>query len=460
MTDTTAHPDDGLLRAHVATTVLRLGLPLAVGMASHALVNVVDLALIGRLGADAVAAAHVATTINFLPMVVGNGISVAALAMLSRLLGSGDRAAATAFARRSLWFATWLGLLVSVLTALPAAPCVDSTGVTAGVRTAAIHYLVVSNLGCLPMFIVMQSTALMRACGETWMPFWLLIGTNVVNLALCIALMFGWPLLHIPAAGVVGAAYATVIARSGAALIGVLWLLRARHPLGGLRHAGPYRGVARALLGGAWPQTVQIGLRASLVWALTVIVQRKGGADGVAAIGITTRLDTMVLFAGVGFASAATTVAGRAVATGLPSRARAAGLWAGAQALVFGALLVLLFRSLAVPILRLFLKDAGEPIVDAGILYLTVAAASQPFAACALGAMGAVHGAGRMLGPMLVDLLGFAVLALAMLLSARLELQWTYGVLVGGAALLAGLHLVFVQTGRWTRLLDPGSAAS
>jgi Na+-driven multidrug efflux pump len=195
---------------------------------------------------------------------------------------------------------------------------------------------------------------------------------------------------------------------------------------------------------------VQILLRAGLVWGLTVIVQHKSGADGVAALGVTTRLDTMILFAGVGFASAATTVAGRAVAVGLGARARAAGLWAGVQALVFGGILVVTFQAGAVPLMKAFLPGAADPVVDAGILYLTVAAAAQPFAACAIGAMGAVQGSGRMMAPLLVDLIGFFVLATALLLATRMELHAVYGVLVAGAVLVALLHLLFLRLGRWT----------
>ncbi|HZT55421.1 MAG TPA: MATE family efflux transporter [Burkholderiaceae bacterium] len=448
MTSSTVTADDRLLRAPVGAAVLRLGLPLAFGMASHALVNLVDLALVGQLGPDAVAAAHVASTINFLPMILGNGISVATLGALSRLLGNGDRAAAAGFARRALWFALWCGALVGVATALPAAPCVDSVGVTGAVRSGAVHYLVVSNLGCLSMFALMQATALMRAAGETLMPIVLLIGANLLNLAFSVVLLFGWPALGIPSVGVAGAAYAAVAARTAAAVVGVLWLLRARHPLRlrGGRGGPPVAGV---LLAGAWPQCLQIGLRAALVWVLTVFVQQKSGDAGVAAIGVTTRLDTMVLFAGVGFASAATTLAGRAVSAGMTDRARAAGLWAGAQALVFGSLLVSLFRWFAVPILHRFLPDAGAPIVDAGVHYLTIAAVAQPLAACALGAMGAVHGAGRMIPPLLVDLVGFCGLGLAMALAARLELDFVYAAMVGGTALVAALHLVLVRAGRW-----------
>jgi hypothetical protein len=51
---------------------------------------------------------------------------------------------------------------------------------------------------------------------------------------------------------------------------------------------------------------------------------------------------------------------------------------------------------------------------------------------------------------MVVDLLGFAVLSVALLLATRLELLHVYVVLVGGAVLVAVLHLVFLSLGRWT----------
>jgi len=74
--------EDGLLARGPAMAVLTLGLPLALGLASHAIVNLVDLVLVGRLGDDAIRAAHVASTWNFLPMILGNCVSTALLARL------------------------------------------------------------------------------------------------------------------------------------------------------------------------------------------------------------------------------------------------------------------------------------------------------------------------------------------------------------------------------------------
>ena len=82
-----AHRD--FTRGHPWSTVLTYGLPLSLGMASHALFNLVDLVMVGRLGPGAVAAVHVGSTINFLPMIIGNGIGVSTVAIAANLLGAG-----------------------------------------------------------------------------------------------------------------------------------------------------------------------------------------------------------------------------------------------------------------------------------------------------------------------------------------------------------------------------------
>ena len=222
---------DRILRRGPFLAVLLQGLPLAIGLASHALINLVDLLIIGRLGDDAVQSAHIGSTWNFLPMIVGQCVSTALLAQLSRRLGEGKQRSARAFNVRAQWFMVWLGLFVSVLTALPAVWQVEGTGVVGQVRDDAVHYLVVSNLGCLSMFVMMQTTAAMRAAGEAWMPLALLLGANVLNLGLDIVLLFGWPEFQIPAVGVVGAAYASVASRTLASLVAVWWLRRRSHVL-------------------------------------------------------------------------------------------------------------------------------------------------------------------------------------------------------------------------------------
>lgn len=446
---------DPVLARGPAWAVLRQGLPLALGLSSHAAINLVDLAMVGRLGGDAVQAAHIGSTWNFLPMLVGNCVSTALLSRLSRELGAGRIAAARRMNVRAQWFMVWLAVGLGVLTAVPAGPMVDAMGVTGSVRTDAMHYLVVSNLGCLPMFVLMQTTAAMRAVGEAVVPLLLLVGANVLNLLLILPLLFGWPAVGLEPVGVVGAAYGSVAARTVAALAAVLWLGRARHALSlrQVRRAG--NGVAqtgRRLLIDAWPQCVQIGLRAGIVLLMTPLVRAAAGDEALVAFGIATRFDTIVLFSSLGFANAATGFAARAVVAGRPRLARLAGLWAGLQAGGFGALVVAALLASPAGLVGACLPTAPPGVVATAGLYFAVASWGQVAGAIALGAMGAVQGSGRMRAPLRADLLGFAVayLLLTIAYAVSAPLLGVFAAFVAGMAVVAAVHLLLVCFGAWT----------
>lgn len=439
--------------------VLAQGLPLALGLASHAMINLVDLAMVGHLGEDAVRAAHVGSTWNFLPMIVGQCISTALLSRLSRRAGTGDHDSARRLNLRAQWFMVWLGVVVAVLTSLPAGAMVARTGLSGPVAADAAHYLLVSNLGCLPMFVLMQATAAMRAWGEATVPLVLLLLANVLNLLLAAVLLYGWDAMGVPAVGVVGAAYAAVVARTLAAVCAIAWLARRSHPLS-LRSVprGAGERVAWPLTIDALPQALQIGLRASVFLVITAFVQHRFGDSATAALGITTRFDTVVLFSSLGFANAATAYAGRAVVAGQAAAARAAGLWAALQAGLLGAVFVLLLGAMDGWLVQCFVAAASPELTAVAVQYFHGGAWSQVLGAVALGAMGAVQGAGRMVAPLVVDLVGFP-LALGLLWYAvdhDARLPDLFECLVLGMALVAALHVLFVARGPWTA--RPGAA--
>ena len=445
---------DPLLQRSPWFAVLRQGLPLAFGFASHALINLVDLALVGRLGGDALQAAHIGSTWNVLPMIVGNCVATALLASLSRDLGAGEQDLARARNRRAQAFMVGFALLVALLTTLPAGPMVDLMAAGPNVRADALHYLVVSNLGCLPMFVLMQTTAAMRAVGEVAMPVALLLGANVVNLALALPLLYGWDQVGLPAVGVVGAAYAAVAARSLAALVAVWWLWRAAHPLSlrprtALAVAAP--AVARPLLRDAWPQSLQIGLRAGLVLLLTPLLRHGHGDAAAIAFSITTRYDTVVLFASIGFANAATAYAGRAVVSGHERLARHAGFAAAMQAAAFGAACVLGMIEFASVLVGWCLPSPSPAVVEFAASYFAGAGWSQVAGAAALGAIGAVQGSGWMRAPLLLDLAGFAVVYGAVLAVGDRGATAIYAALLAGMLVVAVLQVGLVALGRWAR---------
>ncbi|HEU4418707.1 MAG TPA: hypothetical protein VFT55_07185, partial [Planctomycetota bacterium] len=139
------------------------------------------------------------------------------------------------------------------------------------------------------------------------------------------------------------------------------------------------------------------------------------------------------------------------VVSGLPARARAAGVWGAAAAGLFGVALVLCLQHWAQALVVLFLPGPAPAVVATSELYLNTAAWGHVLGAMALGAIGAVHGAGRMVAPLVVDLCGFAVatglLGCAYLMGA--EMRAVYMTLVVGLGCVAVAQVAHVLWGRW-----------
>ena len=430
---------------------------MAIGMSFHALFNLVDLWMVGEFGSAAVAGVHCATTINFLPMIIGNGVSVATLAMMSQELGSGRQREARDLSSWSQLVMLGFGLVLGLLGALIAVPAVDLQAVSGEARTIGIDYLVVTSLGTFTMFGLMQCTASMRANGEAAMPFALLVGANLLNIALNVPLMFGWEAIGLTGLGPVGAAWASSIARLVACGVGWLWLARPGSVLRlGRFPAAVGRRVTRRLVDLALPQSVQMLARVAPVILLTRFAGRIAGNPAITALGVTTRLDTMVLFASIGFASAATAVAGRNIGAGRPERARRAGMQAGMQAVVLAAAMIGVLAFFAPVLIDLFIDDVEIAVRDAGTGYLRMAAWGHPLAAFCIAVAGAVNGSGRTIQPMLLDLAGLFLLFLpagAMLLAFAQEpgLPALWGIVVVTQGVLLCGYLLCLRRRGWTR---------
>jgi putative MATE family efflux protein len=441
----------------VLRPLLQQGLPLAIAMTSHAFINLVDLWIVGWLGAEAVAGVHVATTVNFLPMIFGNAVSVASMSMMARYSGAGQLDAARAVSWRAHVLMLWLGIGLGIAGAATAGPCVDLQGATGAAREIGVHYLVVSSLGTVTMFLLMQCTATMRASSDAWLPFALLLAANLLNLGLDVLLVFGWDLLAVPALGAPGAAYASVLARAAAVVVGLFCLRRRAHPLRLCRPRGalPTAGQAFAgLLRLGLPQALQMLVRAGVVILLTAAAADLAGQPVLAALGVTTRLDTLVFFSAAGFASAATTLVGHKVGAGQMRSARLAALAAAGIAGLFAAAVAALFAIFAESIVAVFVTDPGAAVVTAATEYLWIGVLTLPLAACCVAGTGAVNGAGASVGPMVLDLCGYLGVLLPAVVVAvtaghvtSLRGLWTLSLAVHGALALA--YVVYLTRARW-----------
>jgi Na+-driven multidrug efflux pump len=230
-----ADPVDKILSAPLRLAVLRFGAPLALGMGMQTAFNLIDAFVISRLGGavagPALGAIGICDQLAALGTIVSYGLSVATATLVSRKVGEGDHEAVKEIAWQSLIVIAALSVLFGILGIFGANFVLRTlVGAKGEVANLGVPYLRVMLGGSATIFLLMHLTSVQRALGSSKTPVGLLIGSNVLNFLLAVVMVYGpgdspavlsWgrpiaQLLHVPRMGLMGAAWATLIARATA----------------------------------------------------------------------------------------------------------------------------------------------------------------------------------------------------------------------------------------------------
>ncbi len=387
-----------ILEGPLAREVARFGAPLAVGMALQTTFNLVDAYLVAQLPpaevGPAIGALGICDQIAALGTILSYGVSTAAAALLAQHKGAGDAVGIQRTAWQSILVVLVLSIVFGVLGVGLAGPIVrDVVGAKGEVAIVAERYLRVMVGGSFTIFFLLQLTTIQRALGSSKTPVSLLVGGNVLNVALAIILIYGpgpapamlsWgaPVaraLGLPRMGMLGAAWATILARA-LVLVPTVVVLARRHgivwPARGER--GFDGGEIRRLLALAWPTSAQFVLRIVAMLLVNSIVARafttEGDQTATTAMGLVFRLDTMALFVAMGWGSAAQTFVGQNLGAGKPARAVRSGWITAAYDVVTSLLIVGLVFASGEAILRVFDDESGP--VHIALVYLQIVAPS------------------------------------------------------------------------------------
>ncbi|OJY26599.1 MAG: hypothetical protein BGO98_06130 [Myxococcales bacterium 68-20] len=386
-----------ILRGPLAWEVARFGTPLAVGMALQTTFNLVDAYLIAQLPEDEVGAAvgaiGICDQVAALGTIISFGVSTAAAALISNRKGGGDQAGVQRAAWQSILVIGALSVLLGVLGGLGAGVIVhDLIGAKGDVADVATSYLRVAMLGSFSIFFLLQLTNIQRALGSAKTPVALLVAGNALNLVLAVLFIFGsgpapswlhWSTdiaaaLGIPRMGMIGAAWASILARCIVLLPNVIILARRFDVFPPKGQRAPDWPEIRQLMGIAWPSSAQFVLRISAMLLVNSLVARffttKDDQTATTAMGLVFRLDTMTLFVAMGWGNAAQTFVGQNLGANEERRARRSGWFAGIYDVVTNVLLVAAIFHWGEAILRIF--DNQTPPVMIGLDYLHVVAPS------------------------------------------------------------------------------------
>jgi len=372
--------------------IFRLSWPLALGMVNNAVMQFVDRAYLAH---ESMASLEAVLPASMLALVVlGFFQSVVAYSgtFVAQYRGAGDPAGCRASYHAAIVLALCAG--AAALVALPLGNLVFGAFAQGGeIVSRQRSYYGICMAGGVFLFGQMAAQSYFTGLGRTRIVFWVNVVGNLVNIAVDPVLIFGW--CGLPALGISGAAYATVL--STALQWAILAYAAHRRPQGAPRL--PPRAlsplVARMLRYG-----VPSGVYASLnILSFTVFVFFTGGVGHLeAAVSNACFTVNYLLIAPMeGFAIGAATLVGQAQGRGDPAEAARAGVRSTVLGVAIVALLSLAVVVFHRPILSVFAARAGADagaFQSLGLTLFLLMAAWQVFDAADVVVSGALKGAG------------------------------------------------------------------
>lgn len=336
--------------------VWALALPILGAMVSQTLLNIVDLAFVGHLGAAAVAAVGAASFLHFTAFAAITGLSSAVQAMAARRFGEGRVDETALPLNGGILLSLLLGLPLSLVLILAAPSILAALYADPAVSAQGTAYLQLRLAGIAAVGINFSFRGYWSAVRQTRLYLFVLMGMCTLNILLDWLLILG-P-FGLPALGTRGAGLANLVSALAGATAYLLLAWQRIRPAGFLR-ALPSRAALAALLRLGLPSCAQQLLFAGGFSVLLWII----GGIGTAELAVTNVLITITLAAvlpGIAFGLAAAAFTGSALGRGDVDDAHRWGWDVYRACWPLFALLALPMLFATDAVLGFFLRDSAD----------------------------------------------------------------------------------------------------
>lgn len=204
----------------VGKLLIQISLPIMISMFVQALYNIVDSIFVAKLSTDALTAVSLAFPIQNLMISAGVGTGVGINALLSMRLGQKDNKAVNQTALNGVFLVIITIVLFIILgLTIPHAYLKSQTS-NMQIVELGTDYLEICMIFCFGLFIAITFERLLQATGRTVLSMISQMAGAITNIILDPIMIFGF--FGIPAMGIKGAAWATVIGQIIGALISVI----------------------------------------------------------------------------------------------------------------------------------------------------------------------------------------------------------------------------------------------
>ena len=342
-----------MIQLQRAKKILWLSIPIIGGMISQNLLNLVDTAMVGQLGASALAAVGVASFAVFMSNAIVLGLSSGVQAVASRRVGEGRLSHAGVPLLSGLIIALLLGVLITLLLYPIVPQLFAALNDDATVREMGSAYWRIRLFATVFMGMAYAFRGYFNGIGQPKYYLQSLVAIHILNVLLNYLFIFGNA--GFPAMGTDGAALASTIATVvGTLFYFYLSVFKLKHL--NIFKVLPSRSDIVSVLKLTLPSGAQQFMIAASMSSLFWIVGHLGVVQ-VAALNILINILMLCVLPGFGFGMAAATLVGTSLGEQSPAQAKR---WAYDVALMGGmttlslSLIIIIFAQ---PILEVFTHD-------------------------------------------------------------------------------------------------------
>lgn len=435
----------GDLRAHWRPT-FRLAWPVVLGQLGVMLMSLVDTAMVGALGRNAVGAVGLASSLFGLAFLFGIGLLMGLDHEVSVAYGARRDEDVARYAVQGLWLATAISIPLTAVLLL-ASDHMHRLGAAPELVPLASRYLktVAWSLPPALLFIALRQT--LQAVGATGPGTVVLLVANVINALACYALIQGR--LGAPALGIVGSAWATNLSRVFMLASLLAWTVSA-HPHW-WRSFAPHGPSLRALARLGGPAGMQLLFEGG-VFSLATVLAARLGAVPAAAHQVVLQIASFAFMVPMGISAAGTVRVGQAIGRGDREGARLAGWSAvglGVGCMATSAVVMVLGWRV---ILGAFQLDAEVTALARQLLL--VAGFFQLFDGAQVTLAGVLRGLGETVSSLVANLVGHWAVGLPVGCVLAFGMGWGalglwVGLATGLAATAVGLLWRWRTRSRW-----------
>jgi putative MATE family efflux protein len=456
------------------SAILRLALPTVFAMLAQSAVNEVDLVFFGHLPQPEASDAQAALVPSLIVLWLFGGslsaISVGTQAFTARRFAEKNHEAAGAVLANGVFFAVTAGVVFSVLGYLAMPFILGAILKTGGAYQAAVAYSRWRLLGIASMATSFAFKAFFDGIGKTHVHLVASIAMNVLNVVLCLLLIFGNATLGLPRMGMAGAG----VAGFASTYVGLAIMVGyALHP----EYRSVFRpfvakklerGLTWAILKLSIPSAIATVVGMVGFYLFTLIANRldvvhlasAGAAESTepvngAATSVIIEVLKFAITACLAFGTSTATLVAQSIGEKDPDKAERFG-WASVRLgiFIFGA--VGLLQALFAPQVLAFFSSHSEAVQHAALAPMRLMGVCTPLLAVGMIVTQALFGAGNTRFVAIAEfILHFSCLVpLAWVLGIGLGFGlngiWVAGVVY--IALLSGIMSLKFRSGDWKKI--------